>query len=399
MTIHARKSLPLVAVTVSVFVLFAVCAPFSVAQGSASAGVVGMAVEAGETQAEVEAYWTPERLRSAQPMDLHPEVGADGLPIGTEVSTQFGRFVSERGAPPSVEIGNDSRKVLVPGGFALEAEPENDVMPFATSSFGAYFTTTRVFPDVTTTTYPYRTAGQLFYTDPTNGKHFVCSASVQRWRVLVTAGHCVAHGSTNPATRYFYGKFMFVPSENQGVAPNGVWVPSYIATTLQWLDDGSVPNQQDVGMLVIIDQTINGKGPFKIGQITGYLGYSHCTGLNCSNPPLAHNHVTMLGYPCNLDNCSRMEQNNAQTFGSGGSNTWIYGSAMRGGSSGGPWVQDFGVAPAGAPVGLLGNNFVIAVTSYGPVSTTPLYQGASAFDVRFANLLTLACSHAGSGGC
>jgi hypothetical protein len=152
-------------------------------------------------------------------------------------------------------------------------------------------------------------------------------------------------------------------------------------------------------MLDIVDQKIGGKGPYKIGQVTGYLGYLYCAGTNCSNPSISNDNLTILGYPCNLDSCERMEENFAQEFESGGSNTWIYGSVFRGGASGGPWIQDFGVNPAGAPKGLLAHNYVTAVTSYGPVSTTPMYLGASAFDSRFNSLLSGACSHAGSGGC
>jgi hypothetical protein len=87
-----------------------------------------------------------------------------------------------------------------------------------------------------------------------------------------------------------------------------------------------------------------------------------------------------------------MEINNAQTFRSGGSNTFIYGSAMRGGSSGGPWTQDYGVKPVSNPVVSLGNNFLIAVTSYGPIATEPKYQGASNLDARFLNVLRNACN-------
>jgi len=394
------------AVTFALLLTSSVLVPVAYAQESGAQAVVGMqdvvvmaaARTQAQTQADINAYWTPERLLSAKPMEVHPEeVGADGFPIANQVPTQEAPSVFVGGAAPSVQIGNKASKVLVPEGFQLEAEPESGVGPLATSSFGAYFTTLRVFPDAATVTYPYSTAGQLFFTDPRTGGNFVCTASVLRLRVLVTAGHCVAHGSTTAANRYFYSNWMFVPSENNGAAPNGTWTWSLAATRNEWYNNGSVPNQQDVGMLVMVDQNIRGGGPFKIGQITGYLGYEYCTGTNCGNPPIAKNNLTIIGYPCNLDSCTRMEQTNAQTFKSGGSNTWIYGSVMRGGASGGPWIQDFGVAPAGAPAGLLGNNFVEAVTSYGPVSTTPMYLGASAFDARFNSLLSTVCSsHAGN---
>src|SRR5579872_1571211 len=58
---------------------------------------------------------------------------------------------------------------------------------------------------------------------------------------------------------------------------------------------------------------------------------------------IENDNVTMLGYPCNLDSCLKMEETGAQAFESGGNNTTIYGSAMRGGASGGPWIQDYGI--------------------------------------------------------
>lgn len=396
------KKTILFATAVAALLVFSYAAPMTHAQDSSARDVVGIAAPSDQTesQTEIEAYWTPQRLLSAKPIELRVDLGENGAPVVKESPTAQSPSQRAGGAAPSVRIGNDASRVLVPSGLRVESSAaEVEANPDATSSFGAYFTTTRVFPNAATLTYPYETAGKLFFQDPRTGDNFVCSGSVLRFRVVVTAGHCVAHGSTTAADQYFYAKFMFVPSEDAGAAPHGTWTWSYVTTTNAWYQNGSVPNQQDIGMLVIVDQKINGSGPFKIGQVTGYLGYEYCTGTNCNNPPIANNNITMLGYPCNLDSCERMEQTGAQTFESGGSNTWIYGSAMKGGASGGPWIQDFGVNPAGAPSGLLGNNRVEAVTSYQPTNTALMYLGASAFDARFNSLLSQACSHAGTGGC
>jgi V8-like Glu-specific endopeptidase len=390
------------ATIVTALLLSGLMAPMTHAQEASGRDVVGMAApsDQSESQAEIEAYWTPQRLLSAKPVEPQVRLGENGFPIVNELETQQAPSRSVGGAAPSAPIADEASKILVPEGFRLEApEAQVEAQPLATSSFGAYFTTTRVFPDAATTIYPYATTGKLFFQDPRTGDNFVCSGSVLRLRVVVTAGACVAHGSTTAADQYFYSKFLFVPSENNGAAPVGTWTWSYVSTTNAWYQSGSLPNQQDVGMLVLVDQKIGGKGPFKIGQVTGYLGYYYCTGTNCSSPPISKNNLTILGYPCNLDSCEKMEQTGAQTFESGGSNTWIYGSAMKVGAGGGPWIQDFGVNPVGAPAGLLGNNYVEAVTSYVPNNTSLMYLGASAFDARFYSLLTLTCSHAGTGGC
>lgn len=178
---------------------------------------------------------------------------------------------------------------------------------------------------------------------------------------------------------------MFVPAYSNGSAPVGTWTANTVWVTNTWYQsDGSVPNAQDVGMLVMNDRS--GR---KIWTYTGYLGYA--------TNALANNNVTMLGYPCNLDNCGRLESTGAQTYASGGNNTYIFGSAMRGGASGGPWIQDFGVNPTSNPVVTLGLNYLVAVTSYGPVATSPAYLGASVLDSRFTSMLTSAC--AGAGNC
>jgi V8-like Glu-specific endopeptidase len=303
-----------------------------------------------------------------------PEVTRSVRPLGQGESS-----------PPSVEPGDSLRRHL--GSSPEDRNLERDAArPRATSSFGAFFSTTRVFPDGALMAYPYRTAGKLFFRDPRTNENMVCTASVLRPRIVVTAGHCVSHPSTDAAQRYFYTSFLYVPSYNDGVAPFGSWTSSQQWVLNAWhLSDGSVPNAGDVAFMAMNDQMVNGQIR-RIGDVTGWLGWR--------TQMLSKNHVTMLGYPCNLDSCNRMEQTNAGSFADGGSNTIIYGSAMRGGASGGPWIQDFGVAPAGSEAGLLGNNYLIAVTSYGPTLEEPKYLGASNLDNNFTTVLNTACAAA-----
>ncbi len=352
-------------------------------------------------QSAVTGYWTPERLLSAKPLEIHPQVGSDGLPIAPQGPEDTTPPVSSPGAGPSVRTSRNSGQMLIPQNMLTQPQSRNDelqfdsgVVPESSSSFGAFFTTLRVFPDAATTTYPFLPAGKLFFTDPKTKGNFVCSASVLRPRIVVTAGHCTAHPSTSASKRYFYSNWMFVPAYNNGFAPHGTWTPNFEVVTNAWYhSDGSVPNSQDVGMLVMNDQALDGT-PHTIAYYTGYLGYY--------TNQLARNNVTMLGYPCNLDECGRMEETDAQTFEFGGNNTYIYGSAMRGGASGGPWIMNFGVNPARTPPNTppvaMGNNYLVAVTSYGPTSTTPAYLGASNLGAGFLNALHVACTEA-SGNC
>jgi len=138
-------------------------------------------------------------------------------------------------------------------------------------------------------------------------------------------------------------------------------------------------------MLETVDQSISGV-PTKLGLLTGYFGYATLS--------LAANHVHMLGYPVGFDNGNRMHQVTSGRCYAGGSNTERYGSDMRGGSSGGPWVQDFGAVSNGQTVANpAGPNLVVGVTSYLNLSTDPQYLGSSVPDQRFTSLLTFVCNH------
>ena len=346
--------------------------------------------------ADAEAYWTTDRLQEAEPVPLPaPEQpGPQGMPEGAElVVPELTQEIDEieegqEGAPPMVDPGESLAKPIT---FDPERKAENlpttDIE--ATSSFGAHFTTRQVSASVEQE-YPYRTTGKLFFRDPRQDTNHVCSAAVLRPRVVATAGHCVTSPSTTPSERYFFTDFLFVPAYNNGQAPYGTWTSSQQWVSNDWhFSDGSVPNRGDMAMLVIRDQPVRGTTR-RIGEVTGWLGWRSAA--------LGNNHVTMRGYPCNLASCRRMIETGAGAFGSGGESTFIYGSAGRGGHSGGPFIQDFGVAPAGAPSGSSGLNRLVGITSYGPTAIEPKYLGASDFGDNFTNLLNAACN-AASGNC
>ena len=334
-----------------------------------------------QSAADVETYWTPQRLLSAKALDLRPVSGASTPRPVADRSPG----IRVEGAPPKTQVAPYEARTLVPESY-LETDASG-VIPNLTSSVGAQFTTYRVFPDAAVTTFPNLAAGKLFFTDPRFGDNYVCSAATLRPRIVVTAGHCVAQPSRFPSHRYLFTNFLFVPAYTNGAAPVGTWTASAVRVADAWFNsDGSVPNPQDVGLLVMNDR--NGK---KIGSVTGFLGYW--------TNQLAKNHLTMLGYPVNLDNGQRMQINHAQTFQNGDINTFVYGNAMRAGSSGGPWIMNYGIAPSSKPgISGMGTNYLVAVTSYGPIASEPKYQGASNLDSRFVTLLNSACG-AAPGNC
>jgi V8-like Glu-specific endopeptidase len=343
-----------------------------------------------QSTASIIQFWTPKRLLEARPIEMRPSVD-QFLSLSHRAESQASTHTGV-GAPPIIMgNGNLTRQLHSPkalGSTENSSAKTTDNLPPSTSSEGAYFTTSRVFPDAATTTYPYLTVGQLVFHNPVSNQDSYCSASVLRPRVVVTAGHCVYHaGPTEDdpsGNRYFYSNWMFTPAYNNGAAPLGTWTWQYVIVSGYWsTGKGTVPNAQDIAIFEMVDNNNQ-----RIGDFTGYLGYAIGS--------LSPNHLTILGYPCNIDSCTKMQSTNAQSFAGGGKKTVIYGSAQRGGTSGGPWIQDFGVAGSGAPTGTA-LNWLKSVSSYGPIAAEPKYQGGSSLmgnvTSGFLSLLNTVCNH------
>ncbi|MDH4251497.1 MAG: hypothetical protein OEV27_09940 [Nitrospira sp.] len=331
--------------------------------------------------AEALAYWTPERLANAQPM--LPKVSEKA--VAAEATSQgSGTPMSLPGKRPTVTAGADAAARLYdPAQVRIQSEDDGIELQ-AVGSLGAHYTSARVNQPGLETIYPNRTVGKLFFAGNTGG-NFVCSASVLRQRIVLTAGHCVHKGSGGSAG--FHRNFLFVPALRDGAAPLGTFTPRRVGTTSQWrASNGVVPNAADFGML-----EMNDRAGVKIGAITGTLGFRTLS--------LLPNHTTKLGYPCNIDACQKMQQVTSQSFRATNPNNVEYGSNARGGSSGGPWVQNYGIQGKG---GLTSNlNAIVGVASYGYVSTDIHLQGSSIPDSRaggFIPLLNTMCA-AKAGNC
>ena len=345
--------------------------------------VVGQRIE----QKDILEYWTAERLKNAKalPMPTADINNVKKMPL-SHVNT--GISESGDGALPEVNLNvnaqhlfnlNDGAGDDVVGG---EVNGRDIPVPNDSGTYGQPFTSSRLVPITADISYPYRTVGKLFFTIPGSGD-YVCSASVLRPRVVVTAGHCTHKGSGGASG--FYNNFYFVPAYRDGAAPYQTWTPSYVQTTSAWATGGGgVPNEADYSMFQMVDKNINGTVT-KIGSVTGYLGYQTVA--------LASNHATILGYACNLDSCAKMHQVGARNGATVSPNNVEYGSDMRGGSSGGPWIQNFGALAVGQTGGTNpGSNRIIGITSYGYDSTDPKVQGSSIPDNRFLSLLTSTCN-------
>ncbi len=331
------------------------------------------AVSTNSSANSVEAYWTPQKLKTAKSLDLPTASGSvPKTPVLTTGATG-GASVTGAGKAPTINVAPNTQPLFSPQAQTANNTPQ----PNNYGTQNAQFTSSRLIPLSADREYPYRAVGKLFFSDQSGG-NYVCSGAVLRPRIVLTAGHCVHKGSGG--SNGFYKNFLFIPAYRDGMAPYGKWSWRWVITTGEWANGkGNVPNAADFAIIEVQDQSNK-----KIADLTGYFGYR--------TQALLPNHATLLGYPCNLDSCEKMHQVTAESYSSGGSNTVLYGSDMRGGSSGGPWVQNFGAPATGQTAGKnTGVNQIIGVTSYGYVSTEPLVQGSSILNQSFLNILDSAC--------
>lgn len=331
----------------------------------------------------VRAYWTPQRIATAKTVDTMISGPLRHGPKHQSLGAATPLVI--HGAGPSVDYD-----------FSLESrtsnpqqEEERAKAPLVGTGAIPY-TTNRLYPANDKQIYkifPYATVGHLYFSEPSG--NFQCSASVIRLSTIATAGHCMADGNGN-----YYSSWMFIPAHNNGATPYGTWTWSAgIVSSAWWTGAGGVPNEQDDGVLVIAEQKYK-HHLHHIGDLTGYLGYEYDAAL-----PTA---ISQLGYPCNLDSCSRPIATYSQDT-AGPTNNFQWGTASFGGASGGPEVQDFGQAPSGVPSEILGGNILISSTSYTYTDTSVQVDGGSILyapgqngEYTFGDEINYACS---VGGC
>lgn len=265
---------------------------------------------------------------------------------------------------------------------SISSEADDGISTQEYGTFNHPFTTSRADSsnNITSKSYPFRATGKLFFN--IGESSYVCSASLIKKGIILTAAHCVAgYGETQ-----FYSNWVYVPAKDDNFisnAPYGVYGVSEATVMTSWFEgtDGcDVVCPNDVALLKAIP--LNNKYP---GQRTGWLGYgwdgfgfTSFAGLNAIE-------LTQLGYPVGLDNGGIMQRTDSlgytDTSESNFNNT-IIGSRMTGGSSGGPWIANFGIDPAptsDTPGFDAQKNIAVGVTSWGYISPDPKVQGASPF--------------------
>jgi V8-like Glu-specific endopeptidase len=168
--------------------VLAVGATPGTAAGDAGAGVATTtAATTAAAEDRVADYWTPKRMRNAEPV---------AAPTAAEASS---RTVA-RGEPQTVR----SRAAKKP--------------------------TPTPMASVTATT------GKVFFT--MGGSNYVCSGaatSSANRDVVTTAGHCVKDGAGAWATNW-----AFVPAYDNGSRPYGTWTARTLVTTSGWANSGDI---------------------------------------------------------------------------------------------------------------------------------------------------------------
>ncbi|MEX0343490.1 MAG: hypothetical protein AB3N20_01110, partial [Rhizobiaceae bacterium] len=251
------------------------------------------------------------------------------------------------------------------------------------------------------TSRPFRFTGKLYMRFGSDW--FVCTASLVEKGVLITAAHCVAgygagaagiadeviwypgnYNSAGGFWGYFTAQSIHVPApylngtDTCDFFANGVVCNNDIATVVLAIRNGLLAGQAMGGWYAY-----------------AWNGYSYQASAAFGGHTVAD--ITQLGYPAAIDAGYQMLRVNSfgkyvtSTVTTNGEmllNTQL-GSAMSGGSSGGPWMVNFGTRPivTDTTLAFLGyqnaTNNVVGVTSWGYTDRLVNVQGASWFGQNF----------------
>ncbi len=246
---------------------------------------------------------------------------------------------------------------------------------------------------------PYRQTGKLYM--QFGASVYVCTASLIAPSVLITAAHCV-HNYGTGSGGYASAVWWYPANTNDGSKQpygryNGVsWaVPTVYQNGTDTCLSGAVGIVCNNDLAIVILAPVKKKkAGTTLGGVygVGYNGYSFIT-----SPAFGSNvvgDISQLGYPVAFDQGYQMQRNNS--FGKyvqgTGTNAQVLkntqlGSALTGGSSGGPWLVNFGTRPDVSASASLGSNstsnVVVGVTSWGYTTVGVNVQGASFFGQNF----------------
>ncbi|MFI8359378.1 trypsin-like serine peptidase [Streptomyces sp. NPDC085612] len=271
--------------------------------GALTAATPSIAADAPASfrQQHTQGFWTAERMRSATPLDVTAAHGASRTPVATTA------------APTAVA-------------------PTAAASPTAFPQAGGAWTGGGAVV---------KTSGRVFFT--MGGRTASCSGNSitsANGSTVMTAGHCVKYQGA------WHTNWVFVPAYNNGSAPYGQWSATKTFATDQWA--ASEDMNHDVGLAVVAP--LNGQ---TLSQAVGAQGVLFNGGYNKK--------MYSFGFPA-----AAPYDGSKLVYCSGNSGKDFLltkdhglGCNMTGGSSGGPWFQDFNEAT--------GLGMQVSVNSFGYV--------------------------------
>ena len=247
--------------------------------------------------------------------------------------------------------------------------------------------TSTTAPMTPVTSYPFRPAGKLWAR--WGDSWFVCTASLVKPSVLITAAHCI----------FEYGKkangwadeVRFIPANyDTGSGPYGTFtardlrVPTPYYRGRDTCTQRGVVCNNDLATVVLNANASSQYAGNMVGWYAyGWNGYSYTRSKILGSKTVAH--ITQLGYPQAFDGGYQMQRTDAVGWylKDGNLKNTQIGSAQTGGSSGGPWLVNLGVKASidtsEASFGRKSAQAVVGVTSYGWIDKKINRQGASYF--------------------
>ena len=326
------------------------------------------------------AYWTPERLLNAIPRDLL-QAGQSAAPGNLEAPTVGEPLVSAPGQLPAFESAAPHARVTGNNEPAVHIA-DIGILGYAYPyPFTLYSVLGLLYNETIPPVYPYSAIGKLFFTIPGQGD-FVCSASTSRPHLVLTARHCVF----DTGTQTFATNVMFFPGWHSGsnLTLGGGW-PARILATWTGGNPGGICGgggcQYDIGYIQTFDNDGVGcggsAGGAPIENYTGFLGFLY-------GGDYSSRHWDEFGYPAAAPFDGTIQIESESSTGAedqfGNTDTVEVGSSLTGGSSGGPWIQNFAPGVAG-PV-----NFANGVNSFKFFARPDAINSPKFFDYNYNQL-------------
>ena len=263
--------------------------------------------------------WTAAEMLAAKPYPLGEGTG-DATSTVDMLAVPDGPAGAVRGAAPGKTPGAPT---------SLSEAIGSDVGKLG-YSYPAPFTRQYVYTFASQTTYPFSTIGKLFFTQL--GVAYVCSASVVAKNGILTTGHCAHAG--NGLYSGWSTNVVFVPAYKNGYAPYGQWTTNLTMVPSRWYYYAEP--RMDYGAMRVRQQSA-----VSIGTRVGYLGYAW----NFSRVQA----WWAIGYPQAAPFAGKYMTACQSSYAydeAYGSTSYpalmTIGCDQTGGTSGGPWVKNFG---------------------------------------------------------